>query len=766
MANFKQFLRVGGLLLAATFVVSCQESMEDSDHYQAPSWLKGNAYEVLQKEGNHQMFLQAAELTGYRPIIDGKSILTVMAPDDNAFTAYLQENGFSSVEEMNAANPVQLKNAIGYHLMYYAYDWDKLVNFRPSEGDGATDEQKEQDAGMWFKHRTHSADAQEQVRGKVEGLDTTVTLYHFERFLPVLSNQFFATKGIDAKSAYEYFFPSNTWTTGTNKFCVANANVKDSQAVVTDNGYLYHINQFIRPLETIYKTLKQNPNYSDFVELYDQYSKFEEASTEISDNIGHTVYIHTHNGLPNIACEWPVTDYKQMSSLSRTSYNIFAPSNKAIASFFTNYWTAEGGYGSLKDLDPLILQYFILQSFANEKDPIFPEDIRSGRITTAFGSPLTIDPDKVADRLFCENGVVYGMDEMEAPAVFSSVVGAAFCDTTYLGYLYTLDKSELVLSLASDKIDFVALIPSNKQYMQNEPAMRINVTSAGKQIEVYSDVNAVFDVMSGNQAKAIVNMHTASNVSALASSGIQVIETNTPFNYWFVNDGKITTNALFNAQLNPSYTGTPFVAFHELTKGGQGWRNGHAYTYDADGVFGEASGDGLEHLLAVGNDKNYEYYLFAQLMQKAGLVNTKDNRLPSLAGEGLKLVAFVPTNDAIKANLSKIPGTAKLTIEADGTLKGTPTTAQKADLANYLGNYFVSSLMNNITAYPYPGSEFKGDYMTTTGATLQMSETSGQLQVGMEGQTKVNVIGKYFQLPFAFSDGCLQFIDGIFQSGE
>ena len=95
--------------MAAAFVVSCQENVDESDHYKVPDWLKGNAYEVLQKEGGYTLFLKAVELTGYRDIVDGKSILTVMAPDDNAFQAFLQESGYSSVEEMYQSNPQQLK---------------------------------------------------------------------------------------------------------------------------------------------------------------------------------------------------------------------------------------------------------------------------------------------------------------------------------------------------------------------------------------------------------------------------------------------------------------------------------------------------------------------------------------------------------------------------------------------------------------------------------------------------------------------------------
>ena len=746
------------LMVAASLVVSCKD-IGDDDHYAQPSWLKGNAWQVLEGEGSYTSFLKAIELTGYKPIVNGQSILTVMAANDQAWQTYLQAGGYQSVDDMWQKAPVELKKAVGFHLMYYAYDWQKLVNYRPNEGDGASDEQKQQNAGLWYKHRTRSQDDMEDMHGRLSGQDTTVTVYHYERFLPVLSNKYFETYGIDAKTNYEYFFPQSTWSVTGDGFQVSNASVTDDNAVVTDNGYLYHVSQVVSPLETIYQTLKLKSNYSDFISLYDQYAEFSPAATETSDNVGKPVYQLTHSQLPNIACEWPVTNFRQMSQLESVGYTIFAPSNQAIARFFQNYWTKEGGYERLDDLDPLITQYFIMQSFADGNTIRFPEEIRKGLVETAFGTPINIDPDEVDDRLMCENGVVYGMDEMNAPAIFTSVVGPAFCDTTYQCFLYTLDKSELVLSLASNKSEFVTLIPSNQQYSQNEPTMRLNVTTQGKNLEVYSDVDGNFANMGSGQARDIVNMHYATGVSELKGSGIQVVQANVPFNYWYVLDGQITTNARFNEQLEPAYEGSPFVAFHEIRNGGQPWDNGRAYAYDSSDLFVSQSGDGMEYKLTIGNDKNLEYYLFSQLLQKAGLVN--GNTMPSLSSEGNRLIVFVPTNEAIRQNLASIPGCSALKVADDYTLTGNVTATNKTQLANYLRSYFVSSLMNTITSYPYPGSSCKGRFMTMSGDYVEIQEHDGAISVGLEDAPQVTVSRKYHSLPFAFSDGCLQFIDGI-----
>lgn len=773
----KRTLSAALLVLATGALLTSCKDIADDDHYASPSWLKGNAWQVLESEGGHSSFLKAIELTGYKPIVAGQSILTVMAPDDAAWSTFLAEKGYQSVEDMWQKDPKGLKNTVGYHLMYYAYDWQKLVNFRPNEGDGASDEARQENAGMWYKHRTRCQDDMEDVRGKYSGQDTTLTVYHYERFLPVLSNKYFETQGLDAKRNYEYFFPGSQWTVSGDGFQVANASVKDLAATVTDNGYLYHVDKVVKPLETIYNTLKKNPDYSDFISLYDGYAQFSPAATETSDNVGKAVYQVVHSPLPPIACEWPVTDFRAMDRLSSVGYTIFAPSNQAISSFFKDYWTKEGGYESLNDLDPLVTEYFIMQSFANDNIIRYPEELEKGLVETTFGTPITIDPNSVDDRLMCENGVVYGMKDMEAPAIFRSVVGQAFRDTTFQCFLYTLDRSQLVLSLASTKSNFMVLMPSNKQYNQSEPTMRLNVTTQGKNLEVYSDVDGNFANMGQGQARNIVNMHTAPSDVAFGVTDTQVYETNMPFNYWYVHNGEITTSARFNEQLNPAYGGSPFVKYHELTPsfvtgtdGGTAWANGMAYTYDSDDIFTEQTGDGLEHLLSVGNDKNYEYYLFAQLLQKAGLVT--QGRMPSLASEGNRMVVFVPTNEAIRQNIQNIPGCSALKVADDYTLSGTVSSTAKTTLANYLRNYFVSSLMNTITTYPYPGSQMKGTFLAMSGKKVVIANqpatagNAGELSIGFDGQARVNVTAKYFGLPFAFSDGCMHFIDGILLAEE
>lgn len=744
-----------GVCVLVLGLSSCEDKMDE--HYKIPDWLKGSAFEVLEAEGNYTLFLKGVEKAGYKPIVNGKSILTVMAPDDAAFTAYLNQKGYASLDAMS---PEALKKLIGFHLVYYAFDWDKLVNFRPLEGDGATAESKARFAGYYYKHRTKSSDPISQAFNPAT--NDSVSVYHLERFLPVFSYKLFQTKHIDAATNYTFFYPGTTWTGGTTGFNVSNASVTNADNVITSNGYIYYVNQVLDPLETIYTELKNRYNeYSLFFDLYNGYSQYT-IDNELTKNFGKgdTLYLHGHNQLPPVAYEWPVSDYQQIGVLSSKAYNVFAPSNTAMTAFFNDFWR-NGGYPSLNDLDPLVLKYFIMQSFSSGEQPVFPEEISRGDVTTTYGTPIRLNPDDVTLRKMCVNGTLYGMDRMTPPAIFSSVAGPAFKYMDYRYYLYALAGSDLLLALASDDASFISLMPDTAQFVAEN--MRMANLTTGNVLQVFSDDAGVYVDLSKGEMADLVNMHVSNGATALSTTGTQVLETNMAFNYWYVNDGKITTNALFNQQLNPDFTGNPFVPFTEIKPTTGNWDNGKSYAYDFNGLFKADKGDGLEYAFAIANDARYHYYLFAQLLQKAGLVN--EGQLNFLM-DGSRFIAFVPTNDAIKDSLAVIPGTSGLSIAADGRLNGSITTANKAKLANWLRSYFITSDLNTFTVYPYPGAGLSGSFDTYGSNKLKLTDAGQGMPLSVQfidgkTNTPVNVVSTFHYLPFAFKDGCFHLIERI-----
>jgi uncharacterized surface protein with fasciclin (FAS1) repeats len=741
----KTWIKNAFLMLMSIFMFNaCEDKMDE--HYEVPEWLKGNAWEVLEARGNYSVFLEGADLAGFRPVLEGKSLVTVMAPDDEAFAQYLSAAGKSSVEDFSVE---ELKRLIGFHLMYYSYDKDMLVNFRPQEGDGATEEEKLVKAGLYYKHRTRSYEAPATETDPETGSD--VTVYHNERLLPVLSYRMFDTKGIDAKYNYEYFYPSSEWT-GNDGFNVSNAGVTE-YGVVTDNGYIYMVDRVLEPLETIYKELQSREEYSRYLELYDQYSYYEldeQLTTDFGN--GTDLYRHYHDPLANIACEWPGTNYRDIATLSYQAYSVFAPSNTAFDSFFESYWRP-GGYTSLSEVNETAMAYLLYNSVYREAI-VFPEEIKNGDIVNSFDMKIDFDVDAVptGNRVMCQNGVLYGLDQLDAPAMFTSVTGPAFRYKDFSWYLYMLSSSDMLVGLSSPDAALTVLIPSNEQMTEGG----ISVVDDA----LWSSDDGDLAPLSTGTMTNIVNLHTVTGGTGIGSSGTQVLRTNIAYTYWYVKDGKMITSVLFNQKfMNPS-TGLSFVGLHELTYDGAPWSNGKAYAYDYSELFRPLSSTSLQTQLAITRDESYPYYRFSELLRNAGLVNSTDGELNFLSGK--RCLVFIPTNEVLEAAIlaGKIPGVA-----ANGSV-----TAE-SELAAYLKCYFLLTEDNGMTTYPYPGSGINGEYDTLSehaGENVKMiiqddgQSLSIRLSTPGVGQgSVVNVAPGYDYFPFAFDDGGAHYVSGV-----
>ncbi len=775
-------------------LASCQEGQEDlsnDPHYKKPESQNGNAYEFLQKEGNHKTFLKGIELINYKDVVESQ-ILTVLAPNDDAFASFLKEKGYNSIEEMYSADTLYTQQVITYHLLYYAMDWDKMTNFRPNEGDGATELEKSMQAGMYNRFRTRCAVPLTYEPNTDLALteESIIPVVHRDRYVTVFSEKLYATLGIDAASNYNYFFPNTQWNPKhlANGFNVMNAAVLDDAAIETDNGFLYHIDHVLEPTGTIYEELKANGNYDKYLGLYDVYGSYIHETDE-SQNYGFKVYEKVYSGLPAIAAEWPSSNYLHFSTNSFCSWNLFIPTDDALDQMFQEYWSEGCGYTCVEDLNPLIQQILIQETSAtidiagsrNIQYMSHPDFIRQDKAISGFGNPINNDLSSFDFHKFCNNGIVFGSSKMKMPGVFSSVAGPAFKDVKYLPYLYALSGSKMLLGLSSKEVEFVTLIPDTFQFAHHDPAMRlykkVDATGNPYELQQWSDNAGDFAAISNSYIEDMANMNTAMAVSELKSKGTQVIEPNVPFNFWYIHDGQITTNNLFNEQLTPGFSGQVWAELHEITPttAGGSWSNGRAYAYDyKNGVFMPANGTPLEKMLSENNDRNYPYYCFVQLLKKAGLI---DKGAFVLAGDktirfyepDCRFFAIIPTNDAIKASLKELPGCGSLSInESTYAISGTPATADKGKLADYLLNYFVTFDRQPFTSYPYVGSSCKGQLRSAGPYDLNITDDGSDLRVKFVSRgantpqgNEVQLVNTYFYLPFAFSDGAFQLIDEV-----
>ncbi len=770
------------LLLLSNY--ACQNKMDL--YYQEPDWLKGSIYEVLQERGDYSVFLKGIELAGFKSIVNGKSILTVMAPSDSAFGAYLDDHyEGKSIEELPLP---ELKKLIGFHILYYAFDKEKLINFRPNEGDGATKDEKLINAGLYYKHRTKSQDG---LSLEIDTAGAEVSVYHMERFLPVFSYQMFQTKQIDAKYNYEYFFPNTAWSDNTG-FNISNAAVTD-YSVLADNGYVYLVDKVLKPLETIYTELASNEEYSDFLALYDKYEYYQlDQNLTLEYGDGTDLYQHYHSSpLPNIACEWPVTDYKKVSDLAFASYSVFAPDNTAFRSFFSEYWEV-GGYDSLNEVSKESIEYLLYNSVYSSS-VVFPEEITKGLIENSYGTVIKFDVDQIpqANRKICVNGSFYGCSELTPPAMFGSVTGPAFQYKKYSYFLKMLNTADLILTLCSDATSYFMLYPSN-ELMNQDGITQVEevlyrgankLSNSSQQNYVYAHVLSQ-DAITGSYDDLLSDAGTGNHVFRTLSPGM--------FLYWFMKDGKITNSIKYTELLyNPALTEEQvFCDLQELSFR-DGWTNGKCYAYqnDAAPYLFEGSMENAIYSkfvpMMIGNRNNSAaiYHGFVQLLELSGLLDFDSQSVLPMVESCLM---FVPSTAAIKQAVqeARLPGivSGSATVDEAGYF-GKCTVTNADSLQYYLLKYFIPMSTAVISNYPYIGWEentegglptlqsydepVEGGKVVTITTKMNVSDAGGKLSVqeldndGNPVGARIDVVEDYHYFPFIFDDACIHFIKEV-----
>ncbi len=725
-------------LVLMTGFLSCESELDK--YYEVPSWLKGNALELLQSDGNYSLFLEAVKKSGYEDVISGKGIITVMAPSNDAMKAYLEENGYADVSSIPDA---EVKKLVGFHLIYYAFDKEKFANYRP---EGVTTNTDYSDAGLYYKFRTKSGSGLETYIDPTTetGEDSVRLVYHKERFIPVLSSYLFATKGIDAASNYQYFYPNTTWDGDGGGFCVSNANVEE-YAIITDNGYLYKINQVLEPLETIHDELEASEDYSLFLALYDRFSNFEydeDLSADYGD--GEDLYLFYHSDLPKIASEWSYNgessypDYADLAQLSKVANNLFAPSNSALTQFYNEFWSDY--YSSITDVNFLPIKY-LLDNHVYEGDIVFPEEIENNEITSTYGNAITFNTDEVTDRKICANGTFYGLNSLTVPKMFESITAPLFQNPDYRMFLHMMDATSLVQSLMSENIDAEFFMASDSILTNNTTVdgkvMQYQITNPKKYGEQYLMIEGEDEPwveMGVTTQEGIVRNHVAIK-EMTAIDNYRVLKTMVSYQYLLVeDDDKVYSSHIYN-----NYPENPAIFALNSER-----YNGNTYDIVSDSAIALVQDYSLFKEQISKNppeDMNY----FKESIVAAQFSTTTP---PFSFMQGERFIAFVPNDQAIVNNFANIPWS--------------PASAT----AEFFKYFFVRVGASGLSDYPFPGAGIQGELTTfkTTDsgyAKLKLIDEGDQLRVVDAVGDTVNVLGVF---PRIYNDGAAYLIDGILKT--
>lgn len=667
-------VKILGVLLVLLTFFGCTN--EKADYDKAPDWLRGNAYKFMQDRGNFTYFLQAIDLSGYKDLVNGKGLCTVFAPDDDAFSAWMKENNYSSLEEVN---PEELKLLVGYHLVAQSFSKDMLLNFQQKHTMGMEDTKQ----GEAYKYKTYAKAQPVEMFNK--SLQTDVKVYQREKYLPVISSRLFQTQECsDPEKTYKYFFPDVNWMGTNDQLYVANAAVKEA-GLPTDNGYVYVLDKVVTPRQTLYDALKNEKEgqFSIFLELFDRFQNFVYDKTISTDYAapGEKYYLFYHNAapktandLPELASEWSYHGEEDAARASyvrylRDCYNCFAFNNEAFTRYFNEYFY---GYSDYKDLPLLTLYYLLIAHAVDHRTISLPDQIERQGVIGQFGEEWPMSRDEnIIYREFCANGLLYGINKVLSPRIFEGVTKPLFQDSKYsiTAYMYDLANEYNIL------------------------------------VDTISDHYTVFLVSDDTLNQKYGYQINQGNVDLFGDEYLQIRE-----------DGKLTDykrgSAFVQTEVNNAIISGAIRDFQERKY--YATQNTFTYIYvENDSVYG-GNGVGIPILSEdVIETKNGLVYEIADR-----LVNSEQSVAEVLTGEP-RYTKFYKALQA--ANLVKIDG-EKITIPfitndrvmvfvpEEETLDNLP--ADPDELANYLKYFFVSTNSNKLTDYVLPELGTPGVFYT------------------------------------------------------
>ena len=506
------------------FCISCNEMDKYYDNERHSTAVSvGNAWDYLEKQGNFTSFLACVEKAGYKSLVSGTGLATIFAPDDAAFQKYLQRHGWSSIDNIPAD---VLDNMVSYHLLYYSFSSSRFIEYRPL-GVDATDRY----AGLYHKFRTHSRDAITFQMDETVGVERKV--YRFEKYIPVLTPAFFNYYETELVGShpnpvrdYNFFFPKETygdacgWTStgyvegGDPYFRVANAGVKEYD-IITDNGYLYVIDDVVEPLKTIYQSMKDNDNLTEFAKAYDRFKNLIYDVNYTQDyGLGDSLFMYSHRGVYPAEMEWPTNVSTSLDNLTGVSYTVMAPDNSVFNQFFQTYW--EPYYNSFEDVKyvPLLSlmgEQCVAHSRLGSMGLCLPSEIENGQVVTAASGEvvnLNLGSDiEQENSAFCSNGLLYGVNTIRAPRYFSYVTAPAFLNPQYNMFLLLMQRAGLFDLYTTEGQTFYAFYPTDQILKSTE-------SSGGSALYLNYDAGSYF----GDERVYFLDGEQVSTLNASASS--------------------------------------------------------------------------------------------------------------------------------------------------------------------------------------------------------------------------------------------------------
>jgi len=452
------------LMIILLLFIKCED--EKKEYYKRPSWLEQSIYKVLEERGNFTNYLKCIEKAGFKDLLNKSGYITVFAPTDEAFKKFFNENGISSINELDS---LTISKIVRYSIVFTAYTKEKIDDYESTKISSIVE-------NIAFKRRTYyfkgiyeekSGDSTILVID-VNGQTQSTGSYTFNvddnnyKNIPYFTNDFLRSKNL-TENDYKYFYPDIEFS----GFNVVDSKVLEPD-VLAENGVIHIIDKVILPLPNIEEILSSKPEYSLFKQIVDKYCKsYIFAPSELIKrvktyaNVNSNIYIKAY---PNLVFPFNCENYMrygggELYDTEIDGWTLFAPTNEAITQFINEKINVPGGYISVDSM-PLELIADLVNTHMF-RTVVWPSKFNT--TINQYGEEARFNPyTDVIDKHIASNGLFYGVNKVQKSDIFYSVLGDIVLNPKYSMMTQALKSTELYADVKNPNFKkTIFLIPNN-----------------------------------------------------------------------------------------------------------------------------------------------------------------------------------------------------------------------------------------------------------------------------------------------------------------
>ena len=435
-------------LFVAAFFIGCESPMEKNAKYQRPAGLAGKVYTVVEAQDDLSTFAECIERTKVDQLIDKSGLYTVMSPTNEAFAAYLADNGFNSIEDIDS---VELKRLVEFHVVLMPWSKDQL---RSLTFTGWVDPENPSSVALGYKRTTLLKNPNKHYN--TSGGERTVFV-STNKYAPFFYSEYMSYYDLTSDD-YQYYFDRPY---SASELFYGGAQIV-SDEIPAENGTVYKIDKVVEPMgngEEFMQANQVGQSYSQFYNLIQSKAEFtyniSATQQQEGADLGEDI-----DSLYDISYPRVVLDIRDESTSTITEstvgyhHAIYAPENVAYEHFVNSVLLAPNHYTSMSRV-PRFLTDMVVNAHLRPYYPYYKSLENTSYIINGIGDKVIIDESKVLERSYGSNCSFIGLSEVISPRALKGVSAPVLLRPNYSTYMWGMKSIALEQMLGRSGEDFI-----------------------------------------------------------------------------------------------------------------------------------------------------------------------------------------------------------------------------------------------------------------------------------------------------------------------